>query len=336
VAIPISLAEAAGRGGRLFGAAAASADLDDPVLAAAFARECAILTPEYEMKWDWVAPAPGKRRFEAVDRLLGFAQRHRLAFRGHTPWWRLAIPSWLEDADARTFGDAARAHLAELATRYAGRVHSWDVVNEPLEPAHDRPDGLRRCRFLDAFGAGYVAEAFSTIDQIDQTALLMVNEVGLEHAGPEAAAKRRAMLALLERLLAAGARVDALGLQAHLAPGDAPGAVADFRRFLGEVDALGVAVMITELDVDGAALAGDRAAQDAAAARVMADIVATAAQVARLIGVVSWGISDRKSWLNGRPGLAPARGLPLDARGRRKPAWGALARALTERRSTLD
>ncbi|MFC7551104.1 hypothetical protein ACFQU7_00495 [Pseudoroseomonas wenyumeiae] len=52
--------------------------------------------------------------------------------------------------------------------------------------------------------------------------------------------------------------------------------------------------------------------------------------------VLTWGLSDKYSWLATDPDVAmpdkrPHRGLPLDAEWKRKPMWDALARALTGR-----
>lgn len=283
------------------------------------------------MKWDAIEPAQGERRFGATDRLLDFACSHGMAFRGHTPWWHLSTPRWLDGAEAKDFAKAARSHLMAMAERYAGRIHSWDVVNEAVEPADGRSDGLRRSAFLAALGPGYVAEAFGTIAEIDQTALLVLNEMGLEYEGPAAQAKRRSVLRLLESLVGSGAPVGCLGLQCHLSASDRPSANAEFREFLGEVRAMALKVMITELDVDGAVVRGDRAVVDRAVADVYADVVETVAAEGDLIGVVTWGVSDAKSWLNDRKNRRAPRGLPLDASGRRKASWRALARGLATR-----
>ncbi|GLK79117.1 endo-1,4-beta-xylanase [Methylopila turkensis] len=324
----ISLASAAAQAGLIYGAAASNADLEDEVLRRALVRECGAVTPEFEMKWDAIEPAPGELRFEATDRLLDFACSHGMAFRGHTPWWHLSTPRWLDGAEAKDFAKAARSHLVAVAERYTGRIHSWDVVNEAVEPADGRPDGLRRSAFLSALGPSYVAEAFGTIAEIDQTALLVLNEMGLEYEAPAAQTKRRAVLRLLEGLVGGGAPVGCLGLQCHLSASDRPSENVEFRGFLREVRALALKVMITELDVDGAGVRGDRAVVDQAVADVYADIIETVAAEGDLVGVITWGVSDAKSWLNSRINHRPARALPLNEAGRPKPSWRALARSL--------
>ena len=49
-----------------------------------------------------------------------------------------------------------------------------------------------------------------------------------------------------------------------------------------------------------------------------------------VIAVLTWGLSDRYSWLSSykpRPDKAPVRPLPFDAQMQRKLAWNAIARA---------
>jgi len=93
--------------------------------------------------------------------------------------------------------------------------------------------------------------------------------------------------------------------------------------------------MITELDVTDHTLPADIAARDAAVAATARDYLAVACAHPAMVGVMSWGLSDRQTWLNNDPwykrkdGL-PQRPLPLDAELNRKPLWDALARAFDQ------
>lgn len=317
----------------LFGSALCTADLDDPAFEAALLRECGLLVPEYEMKWDWIAPGPEDRRFDEADRLAAFAARHGLALHGHAIWWHGAVPAWTDGLDDRAFARAALEHLDAAALRYAGRVRSWDVANEPLDVAHGRADGLRASRFLDALGPGWVGLAFREAAKRDPGALLVLNEMGLEYEGGEAQAKRLAMLALLERERGAGAPIHVLGIQSHLDAASRPGRHPELRAFLREVGASGLAVMITELDVDDRRVPGSVADRDEAVADAYRAFLDLVLEEAPVLSVATWGLSDRRSWL--RAGEArPGRPLPLDRSLRRKPAWRAIAGALRSASST--
>ena len=100
--------------------------------------------------------------------------------------------------------------------------------------------------------------------------------------------------------------------------------------------ALGLAILITELDVrEAAVVPPDLAARDAlVAARVEALVGTALAEGCRT--VLTWGLSDKDSWLATDKDVARKdgsihRGLPLDAEGRRKPMWQALDRVFAAR-----
>jgi endo-1,4-beta-xylanase len=186
---------------------------------------------------------------------------------------------------------------------------------------------------LDAFAERYFDLAFGLAREADPTARLAYNDYGIEHAIPWQVAKRRALLALLERLRSRGVPVQALGIQAHLSLG-APFDAAAFGAFLDSVAALGLVIEITELDVDDRAAPGDIARRDAAAADQARRFLDAALARRAVTSVLTWGLTDRTSWLNapgyGRPradGL-PQRPLPLDPNLARKPLWHAIAAAL--------
>ncbi len=60
------------------------------------------------------------------------------------------------------------------------------------------------------------------------------------------------------------------------------------------------------------------------------DYLSVALDEPAVIGVLTWGLSDRYTWLSSykpRSDKAPVRPLPLDAQLNRKLAWNAIARA---------
>lgn len=315
-----------------FGAAVTTGDLADVELSLALTRHCEIIAPEYEMKWRELAPSEGAYRWDASDRLVEWAREAGIACRGHTLWWHGSTPDWLTHVSPAVFAAAALAHLEAVMTRYAGRLHSWDVVNEPLAEGDDVFAGLRDTPFSRAFGAGLMREAFRRAAEIDRAGTpLVLNEMGLEYKGPEAGAKRRAMLRLLERERAAGTPIHCLGLQAHLDAADRPIAHKPLRDFLREVAALGVRLMVTELDVSDARCARDLRVRDAEVAAAYREFLDMVLDECEPVAVMTWGLSDKRTWLaEARPRAdgAAVRPLPLDRDCRPKAAFRAVTRAL--------
>ena len=97
-------------------------------------------------------------------------------------------------------------------------------------------------------------------------------------------------------------------------------------------------VFVTELDVNERKLVGPVAERDAAVARVYKDYVTMMVAEPNVSAVLTWGITDRYTWLDapkyGRPDGQPQRCLPFDADGQPAPAFFALRDALDTRRSS--
>lgn len=125
----------------------------------------------------------------------------------------------------------------------------------------------------------------------------------------------------------AGAPIHALGIQSHLDAASRPGRHPELRGFLREVGASGLAVMITELDVDDRRVPGSVADRDEAVADAYRAFLDLVLEEAPVLSVATWGLSDRRSWLSAGAARL-ARPLPLDRSLRRKPAWRALAATL--------
>ncbi len=321
--------------GILFGAACLIRDVSvDPIYAALLARECRVLVAQNELKWAALRPAPELFDFNGADGVLAFAERIGARMRGHTLVWHEALPKWCaREINARTGFPLLAEHIAAVCGRYRGRLHSWDVVNEAVEPEDGRADGLRETPWLRALGPSYIAEAFRMAAAADPSALLVYNDYGVCDAGRKASAKRVAVLRLLDRLAAEGAPVHALGMQAHLTTGMRI-TERDLRGFLDEVAERGMQVMITELDVlDEKAAPEAPYAQDARVSDVYRAFLEVVLAHPATTACITWGLSDRYSWLRaaeGRKDSWALRPLPFDDNHLPKAAWLAIAVAMGE------
>lgn len=327
-----SLRDRAAARGLFYGGAATRWVLErDAAFAARFGTECGVLVPESELKWDRVHPEPNRFDFSGADWLAEFARSRGMRLRGHALVYFRNEPAWV--ASAARGGDAARtlrAHIAAVAGRYAGRMHSWDVVNEILELNDRRPDGLRRTPLLERLGPEFVPMAFEAAAAADPKALLVWNENQLEYDVAYQEARREAVLRLLQGWRAAGVPIQALGIQSHLRQHATAFNANRYRAFLGQVAALGLKIIISELDVFDADLPADRAARDQAVAAAYSEYLAAALDERAVIGVITWGLSDRYTWLSSyrpRRDGAGARPLPLDTDLQPTAAWHAIARA---------
>ena len=305
----------------LYGCAASTPQLADTRFSPVLAREAGVLVAEYEMKRGYIEKKLGVFDFSAGDRLLSFTKAHDMAFRGHTLCWYRSNPSWLEEAAARKRDTKLlTGYIQSVAGRYKGKVHSWDVVNEAIEPDDGRADGLRNSFWLKAYGPSYVDMAFHAARAADPNALLVYNDYGCETGLADNDRRRAAVLKFLEGALARRVPIDALGLQCHLRAYGAKVDQGKLHKFLDDLKALGLRILVTEHDVSDAGGPSDIAIRDRAVAdtsrRFLDVVLANSATTA----VLTWGLSDRY-------GKQGRRALPLDKDMRRKPMWQALAKA---------
>ena len=333
-----SIAARARRSGRRFGAAVKSRLLrEDKAFAAAVARECDMVVQEYELKRGTTERKRGRFDFSGADQILAFAQRHRMAARGHALVWYAANPLWLQPAlEATDRAGRERlmtSYIDAAMPRYAGRITEWDVVNEPLEPKDGRADGMRQnSMWMRGLGEDYIDIAFHHAREADPGATLFLTDYGLEHDSPRCERRRTAMLKLLDRLMARNVPIDAIGIQGHLKPFREGFSERIFAKFLTHLSDYGLALSITEFDVadrGGPPNPDKRDREVAAVAKAFLDV---AFDNSATRGLLCWGLSDRYSWLSNYPEYKwpdgqLSRGLPLDGEMRRKPLWDAIGAA---------
>jgi endo-1,4-beta-xylanase len=307
------------------------------------AQQCNILVAENSMKWAALRPAPDKFDFTQGDRLVRFAALNRQRVRGHNLCWHESIPGWLKSTATK---DNARQlltqHIQTVAGHFRGKLHSWDVVNEAINPPDNLPDGLRKTMWLDLIGPDYLELAFRTAAQADPQAKLTYNDYNIELGTAAQTAKRDAVLGLLKRFKAKGVPIHAVGVQSHL---DATGPVAGkgLQDFIREVAKMGLEVYVTEMDVNTHAVAGGAEAQDAAVAQVYHDYLRLVLAEPNVPIALTWGITSANTWLNQAHGNQSHRAdgsrerpLPFDDNLQPTPAFLALRGALDAARPALS
>ena len=338
-----SLAVAAARNGRYFGSAVRIDELDaEQDLRDAVLRECSYLVPEVDMNWNQVEPAYGQLSFEKMDDLATFAIRNGKRIRGHTLLWHLGVPEWAVQMlrETQDWNVIAR-YFGSVMPRYGDVIGEWEVVNEPIDTGH-RMDGLRQSIFLDVFGPQYINRALAQARQFAPHGQLLINEYGLEYDLPEERDRRYLLLKLLERLRNQGAPLDGLGLQGHLDLRKGHISETAIASFLNDVSSMGLSIVVTELDVKESEYVASAEERDRMAGDEVRRYLDVVLRYPRVLGVTTWGLSDRHSWLQVTPGdfarfpgawadgSGPGlnRGLPLDSSMQRKPMYYAIRDAL--------
>ncbi len=318
----------------IFGTEVTSQDIRDPAYAALVARECAIITPGIEAKWGAIEPEEGAFRFAAMDRIAAFAHTNGLRLHMHNLLWGVGIPTWALQALQQGRGYAIlTAHARAVATRYAALTDSWDAVNEPADPRWPSgPEGLCTTPWRRALGPNFVADACAALHACVPGARLMINDDDLEYAAPDRDRKRATYLRLIESWLRGGVPLGGFGLEAHLKPW-LPFADAAYRCFLADLAGFGLRIYITELDVCDKTLPAPETLRDAQAAAHLRRYLDLVLDEPAVHAIITWGLSDRSSWMMRDPagqrldGLPP-RPSPYDASLTAKPMRAALVAAL--------
>lgn len=325
----------ASRRGLLYGAAASQRPLNsDAEYSALFANQCGLLVPEGELKWNVLRPTPDSFNFAPADWLYEFTRSRHLKFRGHTLVWWQALPGWFHSyATTNNARKLLEDHITKVVGHYAGKMHSWDVVNEVVNPFDRRPDGLQTKPWLELAGPDYIDVAFESARAADKSALLVWNENHLEVNDKWSRAKRADLLSLLKEKLRRKVPIDALGLQSHISATDPSFDNPEFIDFLKAITGLGLKIIISELDVidhDAPATVADR---DEMVATAYNGYLTTVLKQPNVIAVLTWGLSDKYSWLakfKPRADGLSVRPLLFDNFMASKPSWTAVADAFDQ------
>jgi endo-1,4-beta-xylanase len=342
-----SLNDFAKRSRRRFGSAVAwsppgtdAGSITNPRYAALLERECALLVPENQLKWQWVRRSPGQFDFRAFDAIADYAERHGFAVRGHTLFWTPTkwYPKWL--AETR-FGSAAEVerllieHVRTVCRRYGTRIYSYDVVNEAVQPETGE---IRDTSVTRALGGEHFLDLmFHTARAEVPHAQLVYNDYMSWERNPVDEMHMKGVLNLLDGFKKRGTPVDALGVQSHIRLlKDWPVArivresEGPWRRFLDDVVGMGYKLVVTEFDVNDHSAPTNVRIRDrmvADYARAYLDLMLSYPQLG---DVLAWGMTDRYSWLTGfdpRKDKTLVRGTPYDQRFQPKLLRQALASA---------
>lgn len=300
------------------GASLGSMSAFDAAERALVVREFNAITSENNLKPARVQPTEGGFTFAEGDALVAFAQQHGIPVTGHTLAWHQATPDWFfvdgdKPASRELLLKRLRAHIHAVVGHFRGKIKGWDVVNEGLSDKTD--EYLRPNKWQQMVGDDYIAQAFAFAHEADPDAELYFNDYGNEYPH-----KRAKTLRLIKDLQARGLRVDGVGMQLHLQLDRIP--YEEIDRSLTAFRALGVKVMITELDLDlveRSVWGADTAQQEEPTATNLGWkdappelLQRQAEQYAKLFAllrkhrdiidrVTFWNLHDGKSWLNNWP-----------------------------------
>lgn len=270
------------------------------------------------MKNEEIHPAEDVWNFELADKFVEFGEANDMFIIGHCLVWHSQLAKWFaydENGDYVTpevLKQRMKDHITTIMTRYKGRIHGYDVVNEAIVE-----DGsYRKSPFYEILGEEFIPWAFECAHAADPDAELYLNDYGMNVPG-----RRDAYVKLINQLKERGLRIDAIGMQGHMGM-DYP-TVEEFETSLLAFAGTGVNVMITEWDMSalptvnmGANVAdveeykaslnpyADGLPEDVAKVwneRMKSFMDLFLKHSDKITRVTAWGVSDEDSWKNGWP-----------------------------------
>src|SRR5580704_8538271 len=317
----------------LVGSAISNAQLHDEHAAQIVARQCGIVVPETEMNWATIHPERTSYDFAKADELVNFAAKNSLKVRGRSLCWDWEPPLWLkEQLSTENAADVLRQHIRTVVGRYAGRIHSWDVLSEAVDPASERVDAMRESIWMQLIGPEYIRLAFRTVEQTDRRTQLVYNESGLEAQGADGDRKRDLTIGFLRWMRKNRIPIDAIGMQSHFRPsyGPFPDWVG-LTAFIKEVRKLELQVFITELDIDDSAYPGDRTKQAKQAGEFCSDFLSHILKFSHVSCVMSWGMISYSTDIKDELGNSQHMCLPYDEKLQPTPVLDAYVNTIQKR-----
>ena len=270
------------------------------------------------MKNEEIHPAEDVWNFELADKFVEFGEANGMFIIGHCLVWHSQLAKWFaydengEYVTPEVLKQRMKDHITTIMTRYNGRIHGYDVVNEAIVE-----DGsYRKSPFYEILGEEFIPWAFECAHAADPDAELYLNDYGMNVPG-----RRDAYVKLINQLKERGLRIDAIGMQGHMGM-DYP-TVEEFETSLLAFAGTGVNVMITEWDMSalptvnmGANVAdveeykaslnpyADGLPEDVAKVwneRMKSFMDLFLKHSDKITRVTAWGVSDEDSWKNGWP-----------------------------------
>ena len=160
--------------------------------------------------WGRFEPERGKPDTENLLKTANWLKDRGVTVKGHPLVWHTLTAPWLDDLTVEEVEQAQRERIRRDVTDFAGVIDTWDAINEVvIMPHFDKyPNGITRlCRELGRIET--VRLAFDEARAANPSATLLLNDFDLDFGYD----------ALLEGLLAAGVKIDRLGLQTHMHQG---------------------------------------------------------------------------------------------------------------------
>lgn len=262
-------------------------------------NEFSSISAEYEMKMNPISISSGVYNWAAADKIVAYGNANGINVHGHALVWHVAVPNWLTNfsgTDAE-FAAEVKKYITDVVTHYAGKVKSWDVVNEGVD---DSSGNLRNTIFLQKMGPNYIKDCFQWARDAanaagDTNLLLFYNDYATSNNIP----KQNKMYSIVDDLKTSNL-INGVGFQMHntyLSP-----TKTQIETDINKAVAKGLKIHISELDIqvnpanDINSFTNERRLAQKEKYKEIVKIY-NAIPAANKYALTVWGLKDNESWI---------------------------------------
>jgi endo-1,4-beta-xylanase len=160
--------------------------------------------------WGSYEPRPGVTDAGRLTATARWLTERGVSVKGHPLVWHTVQPAWLLGLDLDEVQRRQRERIRTIVAGFAGLIDSWDAINEAvIMPVFSNGENAITPLALARGRIFMVRLAFEEARAANPAATLVLNDFDLSSAYE----------CLIEGVLEAGIRIDAIGLQTHMHQG---------------------------------------------------------------------------------------------------------------------
>ncbi|MCL2574351.1 MAG: endo-1,4-beta-xylanase [Defluviitaleaceae bacterium] len=157
--------------------------------------------------WGRYEPTQGKPDTERMMAAAKMLKSMGVTLKGHPLCWHTVCADWLMDIDNGKIYQTQIARIQREVSGFAGCIDMWDVINEAVVmPRYSRYDNAMTRICSERGRISLIKDLFAAAKEANPNATLLINDYDTSVAYD----------ILIEGLLAAGVKIDAIGIQSHM------------------------------------------------------------------------------------------------------------------------